>query len=136
MKGIIKLKYIQSSIGENEVVKLYSDSEVILACIISKDNKNKEFLEFDFKFPDNNIESKIKFHFELSDSGEDTFSSINVLNISTTSIIKNNSQELIICGVLSKIELNIERVDNFSFIIKVINAEINNYFINNDCFTI
>ena len=119
-----------------EIVKSYSDSEVTLECLISKDINNKEFLEFDFKFPDNNIKSKIKFYFELSDSGEDTFSSINVLNISTTSIIKNNSQELIICGILSKIDLNIERVDNFSFIIKVINAEISNYFINNDCFTI
>lgn len=136
MKGIIKLKYIQSSIGENEVVKSYSDSEVTLACLISKDINNKEFLEFDFKFPDNNIKSKIKFYFELLDSGEDTFSSADLLSISTTSIIKNNSQELIICGVLSKIDLNIERVDNFLFIVKVINNEINNYFINNDCFTI
>lgn len=136
MKGILKLKYIQSSIGENEVVKSYSDSEMILECSILKDENNKEFLDFDFKFPSYNIESNIKFYFEILDSGEDTFTSNGNFSISTTSIIKNNSKELIICGVLSNIDLNIERVDNFSFIIKIVNDEINNYFISEDCFII
>lgn len=136
MKGIIKLKYSQSSIGENEVVESYSKAEVQLPCFISKDIDNKEFIEFDFKFPDYNITSKIKYYFKQSDFGERTFSSIDVFNIFITSIIKNNSEELIICGNLSVIDLNIERVDNFLFIIKVINTEINNYFNDNDCFTI
>lgn len=133
MKGILKLKYIQSSIGENEVVKSYSDSEVILECSILKDNNDKEFLNFDFKYPSYDVESNIKFYFETLDSGENIFSSIGIFSLYPTSVIKNNSQELIICGVLSNIDFNIERVDNFSFIIKIVNDEINNYFISKDC---
>lgn len=136
MKGILILKYTQSSIGENEVIKSYSDSEVILECSILKDNDNKEFLDFDFKFPNYNVESNIKFYFEILDSGEDIFSSIGIFSLYPTSVIKNNSKELIICGGLSYIDFNIERVDNFSFIIKIVNDEINNYFNNKDCFII
>lgn len=136
MKGILKLKYIQSSIGENEVIKSYSDSEVILECSILKDVNNKEFLDFNFKFPNYNVESNIKFYFEILDSGEDTFTTSGNFSISTTSIIKNNSNELIICGILLIFDLNIERVDNFSFIIKIVNDEIDKYSISKDCFII
>ena len=63
MKGIIKLKYINSSIGELLIVKSYSHSEVILDCIISKNQNDIEFLDFDFKHPDPElkIESNIKY---------------------------------------------------------------------------
>ena len=136
MKGKIKLKYISSSIGEFLTVKPYSHSEVILDCIISKDQNDIEFLDFDFKHPELKIESNIKFYFELLDIGEDTFPEIGLFSISPSSKIKNNSQELIISGILSNIEMDTERVDSFSFIIKVVSDEINDYFIDKDCFVI
>jgi hypothetical protein len=136
MKGKIKLKYISSSIGEFLTDKSYSHSEVILDCIISKDQNDIEFLDFDFKYPEFKVESNIKFYFELLDIGEDTFPEIGLFSISPSSIIKNNSQELIISGILSNIEMDTERVDSFSFIIKVVSDEINDYFIDKDCFVI
>ena len=136
MKGKIKLKYINSSIGEFLTAKSYSHSEVILDCIISKDQNDIEFLDFDFKHPELKIESNIKFYFELLDIGEDTFPEIGLFSISPSSIIKNNSQELIISGVLSIVDLNIDRVDSFSFIVKVVSDEINDYFIDKDCFVV
>ena len=136
MKGKIKLKYISSSIGEFLTVESYSHSEVILDCIISKDQNDIEFLDFDFKHPELKVESNIKFYFELLDIGEDTFPEIGLFSISPSSIIKNNSQELIISGVLSIVDLNIDRVDSFSFIVKVVSDEINDYFIDKDCFVI
>lgn len=136
MKGIIKLKYLYSSIGEFLTVKSYSHSGVILNCAISKDENNIEFLDFDFKYPGLKVESKIKYYFEILDIGEDTFSKVGLFSISSDSKIKNNSKELIISGGISNIDIHTERVDNFSFIIKVVSDEINNYFIEKDCFII
>jgi hypothetical protein len=136
MNGIIKLKYIQSSIGEHEVIKSYSDSEVVLKCSVSKDYLNKEFLNFDFKYPSYNLESSIKHYFEILESGEDTFTSTGNFSISISTIIKNNSDELIICGILSIIDFNKERVDNFTFIIKIVHPDVYNYFNNHECFSI
>ena len=104
--------------------------------LISKDQNDIEFLDFDFKHPELKVESNIKFYFELLDIGEDTFPEIGLFSISPSSIIKNNSQELIISGILSNIEMDTERVDNFSFILKVVSDEINDYFIDKDCFVV
>lgn len=136
MKGKIKLKYISSSIGEFLTVESYSHSEVILDCIISKDQNDIEFLDFDFKHPELKIESNIKYYFEHIDIDENTFSTIGLFDIFAKSIIKNNSRELIISGVLSNVDLNIDRVDSFSFIVKVVSDEINDYFIDKDCFVV
>lgn len=124
MMDIIKVKYHGYNIGDTETVN-YRNIENLEFPIKLICNEKGSYIKFDFKYKNLNIDTSLTHQIDGLTDGEDTWSEYGEFSVNVSQKIQV-SNRLLITGHISKIQFNIERIDNFSFLI-ITN---NNDFIN------
>jgi len=124
MKNIINIKYSGSSIGEEEFIKS-NDSTVIESPITFYKNELGFFFMFQFVYEALEINSEIRFKLDGLLEGNDLWSNNGLFSISIKDVFCHKKR-FIISGNISRILIDIEQVDSFSFLINTNEKNIKN----------
>ncbi len=129
--GNLKIKYTGTNIGEHEVIYKYSPDEVDLEYTpIFEKETNIIGLKLFLNYPLYGQASTLVFNFE-DNSIESDYGCFSFHIITSIVVNKNKS---IITGNLSRIDIEKESVDNFSFLIFLEQTDLSSLNIHRDFF--